>query len=1174
MKLKALEISGFKSFADHTMINFHEGITCVVGPNGCGKSNISDALRWVLGEQSVRIMRGHKMPDIIFSGTNQRKALPFAEVSITFNEVNFALPIDYEEVTITRRLKKDGESEYFINRQSVRLKDLQQLFLDSGIGKNNFFEQGKIDQIIYLTPLERRSLFEEVAGINRFLQRKKESLKKLEEVVINRERLKDIISEVEKQIVKLTTQATAATLYKKQKNQLDTLEKNYLITRYCNVKKRYEEIFLKKEAYQVMQKNLEVEISKNEKIAAEVQAELKKLSLKSAQIRENYLIKQGEKELHLHMQKEQEKKQQFSLQKEGQIALETKELKEKLIKLNSEKALIDLEKALRELRKGQEELLSQEKIFQVQEQDLNEKKLKQKQIYQQKIDFLTKENDSDSQLKNYILRLENSQEKKNHLVDRQENLQLLLKEKEQELSVKEQTFQQITANLMQLKKEQLELETEINETSLAFRKVQQLDNEQTDLLKEVTLREKILLDLKKQGEGFSTGTLKLLKLANDPLSTFYQKIKTIYDFIKTPAKDKILISSVLKNYDQALVVESLSTLEALLTYTQEEAINDFSILCLELVEQREEAENQKIVNQIQDLFLTKYFLNNLSTKTTFENFLKEKSSKGKNFWIESEQFLIDPKGVIYKPVLQDRSIFAREDELKQLQITRDKLEENQQLLKKEVAVKKTAQNLAIEKREKLNQVFRQKEMKGVEANFFVQKVISEKLKLTGEFKQLKQEIYILEQNLLSLLEKIEKISLENKILKKDKEQIFKSEEHLEKTIQTLQNHFEQTKTDYKKSQEKLRDQEKLHQNVTQHFHHLTWQIQEVTRSLERLENTSNEQKILKTSVSEQLKKALADSQALKVNLDQLAEENSQLEKQLTEINQQFKQLNAGNESQKLLLKEGIEKGYQLESQLSYCQNQLEDLAKILFNQYALNQEKIIPVALGQSLEKIEKHIKELKQTLENATEINLSSIEELAQTKERGEFLQEQLQDVEESEKMLLELMDELEQKSQEIFLNTFNQIKINFKKNFQVLFQGGDADLELTNSKAILEAGIEIIAKPPGKQMRNLNLLSGGEKCLTTMALLFAFFSVKTAPFCVLDEIDAPLDEVNVERLIQMVKQFTQDCQFIIITHNKTTMTLAERLYGISMEEKGVSKIISLELNTNFKQPFLSQVK
>ncbi len=1015
MRLKKLKIVGFKSFADRVVIDFDADIIGVVGPNGCGKSNIVDAFRWVMGEQSAKSMRGSSMHDVLFAGTQKRHALNMAEVSVTLSDVGESLATPYDEVVVTRRLYRDGESGYLINRQPVRLRDVQHLFLGSGIGKNAFsiFEQGKIDRIINLPPTSRRAIFDEAAGIGRFLERKKETVRKLSQVEENYNRLRDVHGEVEKQARQLKRQAAQAKHFQENKAELEALEKAILITRLKKINHKGEGFVAELEA---LEKQLKDECSKlallEEKMSL-FRQELKEQEAKATTDKEQlYKVQSSAKIQAAEYARQQERLEELK-KREKELLQQISEVSErragymKEIELkqgHSKGELEQLQAAFKELQK-------------------------QYQVSWQK------ESELRQQAERLTFQIEAS---KKEQARKLEAVNRLEKESGEKKNVVETLSVQIDALQAELKKSAGKLKTTREQEQEMHKQLQELTHSITKLAaKEQALQEDV--------DGFPKSAQSLLLAARDAKSPIYNMVSEL---------------------SRCLFVESQADLQAVLAFAKAEKLHNFPI-----------------------------------------------AVRGKK-----EEFR-----VISVPGEEQATPFRRAEELKELaaslkqkRVERGVLEGKWQAL---VQVCKTfeSEHKAIEeKRRKL-------EMTLVQENFAYRRALSDL-----EKEQKKEVTLVGEAELTQVQENLAAVQAQSIELKEQvatSEGLYHDAQHVAHAIQVLEAKEQESGT-----------QEK--------------------RASDELEKVRASCKLCETA----LLSRKDHSEVMTEKLDRLHARSDESERDLAVLRQQHEEV----ETHYLAARDEVQsiekKKHGLDVTLAEDKTLKSELVHELAERHEMTlQEGLESEILLDNLGESEKRVRHLRTQVEQGGMVNLTAIDEYQVQQERFESLDVQLKDLEETKQELEKIIVQLDGESRKLFKSTFAVVRENFKKNFAILFKGGEADLRFTESRDVLEAGVEIIAKPPGKQMRSISLLSGGEKCLTALALLFSIFEVKPAPFCILDEVDAPLDDSNIGRFTEMLKQYVQQTQFIVVTHNKKTMSVADILIGVSMEEKGVSKLISL---------------
>jgi chromosome segregation protein len=1178
MRLKKIEIFGFKSFAEKVVLDFNFGITGIVGPNGCGKSNISDAFRWVLGEQSAKSMRGAKMPDVIFAGTTGRKPLNFAEVTLTFSDIAGQLPTEYEEIAITRRLhrSKNGEtaeSDYFINRRQVRLKEIHDLFLDSGIGKNAFsiFEQGKIDQIIQFTPLERRYIFEEAAGILRFLSRKREALRKLEQTEFNIARVKDIHSEVEKQIAILQIQAEKAELYKENKKKLEQLELSLLFFKW---------------------NNFETKLSDLEQTA---NLSLSKLHEKNREMNGLVQNHREKKEAFSTKEKELLAKKEFLLKLESQneiLANEQRSNQERILELAArekrieESILANINKRLERERQSSQYLEQKKSIeAQLRDQETLLHKLRQKSAefdeqvsrlrsdyqknHQKQLKAIQDESTVRSDLKQQEGRLERTKERIRQLKIGQQQIVKQIEEHKKIINEKQSELQCVLEKIEKEKTSLLSLDGQIKQINDQILQTQKEQKEIHHLLTENRARHKILLRLREELEGFSSGTKQLLLESNNPKSPLFKKLRGLYEYL-TPEKGfEMSLSLVMKPYAQTLVVQTEADLRFVIDYAKKNSLKDFSLISLERVEKGLKGRGKKKEKKIPQLnsvcsqnSLSEHFLSHIALAD--EIFSPDKS---RGFEICSQNgFFIDSFDVIFYSQQGENNIFLREAEIKGIEEKLSEKESDKTRIDHLLSTLQQQQKQLLQNRQELDKAIRKEEMRLVEINFVIQRGKSDLERTEHQQTQLGKEVETTE-NLLSQL------AASIQIFSEKLSAASEAANEIQKIASTLQSSIEQWTDSLKSNQKELREAEEEHQKYSKENQRLAHSLHLI--EVQDKESLHEEKRLLQecsqgnelaaslkeknSAIEERLSKAglLLDKETKIKN--SLEEELKSLQTVLEQSDQQTReQRHLLNQLEKEVNSQSIQRS-QLESSKLGIESQLQER----FDK-TIEQVQKLELKLEKSIEQTEKQLRAVRQEIDSSDDINMASVEELDKHQVRYSFLNEQVTDLSQSKQELVKIIAELDKTSRKAFKDTFQAVRANFQKNFSILFEGGEADLQLTEAEDVLEAGIEIIAKPPGKQMRSITLLSGGEKCLTAIALLFAIFEVRPSPFCILDEVDAPLDESNVGRFANIVKQFVDRCQFIIITHNKRTMSIADVLFGISMEEKGISKVLSLEFAKN----------
>lgn len=1183
MNFKTLEIFGFKSFAEKIKLSFSPGITAIVGPNGCGKSNIAEAIRWVLGEQSAKSLRGSKMPDVIFSGTSNtttrkgRAPLPYCEVSITFTDVAGELPLPYEELCVTRRLHRSGESEYFINRQSVRLKDIHSLFLGSGLGKNalSVFEQGKIDQVIHYTPQERRLIFEEVAGISRLVQKRAEALRKLEQLDINLERVGDIVNEIARQIAVSEKQAAAAHVYKEAKQRCELLEKGRLVTKWQQIEQRRGETAQKEELQE------EQLLAQNEQVKATQQAIFEKrqelprweMALQASneavfkastakQLCQQQLLTAKEllDELSNKQKKWQQELQHCALQRiqaqqEEEQLLERQELLDSQA-LSAQQALSRCHAAV---EYASEELAAKRQQYQQQQSEL--------------VKLMYEEKAAESEIKQISTKMESWVERLKSLSLRQDKLTRSSTELAAEISAKKIVVSNLIEKVDKKRGLLERLELHINEIDSEAKELGSTRDGLRKLFMEKSARYSVLLQLRAECEGASAGYRTLLSEASKPSSLLYNKVVALAESIQIPKGLENEIALLLRPYTNTLVVADDSVLSHLIDFAKERGLTDFSVISREKLKQHvplaypNEWEAVVLPEDSKDPLLV-HFMSGIVRAVDIATALRYADDCSISSCRDFEEifcgsgFTLNRHRVLFQASLGENSAFLREVELKNLEL--EQAQRQQQLNTLVTRCDElAARRAAIEAEVRQNdQIMRSDEMKLVEENFALQRALNDSEKVHKELEELANEATLAAAQQQQLEMSLEELHKKHSTAK---EKVARSRLTVEEKAAEL----EEKEAIGRREKEQLRAAEELYRRTAaekqqgEHAQQMarlkkeqahTSEIRikgELVQAEEASQGVINKQQGSTASL-EELISALATAEQQRLVSEQLVSEKKNEISRTEELLQQQRRKNKQAEQERHHL--GI-----LAAQLATAQKALEEelLAHFAIDISSACQQGL---SLQVSLAAAEEEIAMLRKHIEEAGNVNLAAIEECQQHKERKMHLTAQVDDLQLGKDELRQIITQLEQESRHLFSDTFTLIRQAFKKNFQILFNGGEADLTLINSEDLLQCGIEISAQPPGKQMRSIQLLSGGEKCLTSMALLFAIFEIKPAPFCILDEIDAPLDDANVQRFADVVKQFIDRSQFIVITHNKRTMAMADVLFGVSMEERGVSKVLSME--------------
>ncbi len=1173
MYFKNLVMQGFKSFADETKLEFEPGLTAIVGPNGCGKSNISDGIRWALGEQRPTALRLSKMEDLIFSGSEARKPLGMAEVSLTVTNEDKKLPIEFAEVTITRRLFQSGESECYINKAPVRLKDIQELFMDTGLGSSTYslIEQGKIELILSTKPEDRRFLFEEAAGISKYKHRREETLRKLEATQENLLRLDDVIGEVKRQSNSLKRQVSKAEGYQKLKDELKNLELNLGVIEFRELKKRKKTSSEETTKLEDSREFLGKRIEEKEKSLRETEEEAKEM--------ERILYETHQKVFKIVSDIERSK-DRIATYREREESTEEEGVRRK-------KEIEDL----KEKRKGLEEEIGrrEEELKSLGariEKETAKAKEKEKSL-ERRNEELEKDIEVLETLKNEVIeilsRTASTRNDLRYLETGQRNVDIreerLLAEKtriEEEAKDVEGKAKEIEKNIQghrgrvsefeEEKKRLLKKEKEDRERLLDL-------GEKIDRLKVQITRKTSRLEFLKEGfEGYYSGVKEIL-LARDRLSGIEG---VIIDLIKTPPEYEKAMEAALGERIQNIVTRDLKAAREAMEYLKARNLGRATFLPLETLKPDRRLNPSPLVKEKGVIGfapglvkcearyrpIIEYLLGDTlvveDLKAAFEI---SRQAKGDIRVVTLEGEIVTPRGEITGGSL--RRLLGKEREKEELTREIKALGENLKKLEEDRA---NLEKKALEKRNRIS---------GIDS----------------DIKKEELEINLKERDLASINSRKERIDKDLSLLGTEAEELDKEGEGLagkRKELETSLENFKEGEIGAQKKIAKLKE--------------------EIGKEEEEIGKTSGEVTALKVSIASLVEKETGFRESLgrmredlndlaksiatrqgevdegrtrkeefgdlvikeEERQKELAKEREEVEKELEDLKKKKEEISNEVSKREEELREVKVLGEKLQGQFNELTFQgreldleIENLSRRIREDYGISLEEIekdYQVPKIEDREEYRKGIAELREKMEAMGPVNLVAVEEYKELEERYNFLTGQKKDLEEAAASLKEAIATINKTTRSLFSKTFEEIRENFNQVFQRLFEGGKADLVLLDERNILESGIEIKARPPGRTLKSISLLSGGEKALTAIALLFGIFMVKPSPFCVLDEIDAALDEANISRFTRVLTEFARKSQFIIVTHNRGSIEASDTMYGVTMEESGVSKLVSVK--------------
>lgn len=1179
MYLKRIEMQGFKSFADKTVLEFKPGITTVIGPNGSGKSNISDAIRWVLGEQSMKSLRGAKSEDIIFAGTQARKSLGFAEVSIVIDNNDNKLPIEYSEVTVTRKIYRSGETGYFINKVPCRLKDILELFMDTGIGKDGYsiIGQGKIDEILSNKSEDRRHIFEEAAGIVKYRTRKQESEKKLEQTKLNLLRINDILAEIEANIEPLKLQSDKAKQFLDLREELKSIEVGLFIYNINTYKEKLEQLVKdediitsqkeaedsKMEALQASREELRqvvdditAQIENMQNIGFESSNKIEKINseigISNERIQNNSANKQRLEAEILEVKnriEELKEEQKQKLEKKTNLTSNKEKFEKELAEKETELAELSKKLSAKELEiEGKKQIVQDnidkkyELAAEINTQDVNYENLeKRKKQLKNEIDSVISELDSTRYGKNEISKgFYDIESKRNIAV---ENLEKSVQAKEQ--------------NMQKLK----QYEEEISKLTYTQRMKQ--------------ARHQFLIETEKEKEGYNK-TVKSLLVACDKDSSLNKGIHGVLaNLISVEKEYETAIEMCLGQSLQNVVTSTEQDAKKMIEYLRSNSLGRASFLPIASVQGKKLDKLTKmdgVIGIASDLVKCKkeyeqIILSLLGRTVVVEDMdtaiALAKKDKYSFRIVTLKGDIISSSGSISGGSVQTKTvnILGRSKEIEDLEKELKKLEK--QIADKTAEKEEYASSIgdSIEQTAKL-----EKELQEIEIVY-----ATEKQKMVA----VEENITRLENRLAKLKEEVtqtEKQKEENRLLKEQKEAEIQA---LTQQIEELNKVIEEFALNNKDNQKYIDD--------------LNFDITNLKISVTSFDESESSIEEMVERISQDIKNNEQSIENKNQNILAITEENTKLEQTITEYNNQIEQIkqevtNSGTKVEELK-QERIAKNEKLvnteneiQSQFSTLESLKEQIIKLdvkktkleqdlqqvvesLWNEYELTPNSTEEYQKPNNVATAQKQVNSLRNKIKDLGSINIDSIEEYKKTKERYDFMSEQRLDLENTASKLRKIIGDMTTTMQNQFKEKFELINKNFNEVFTELFNGGKAELILENEENILECGIDIRVQPPGKKLQNMMLLSGGEKAFTAIALLFAILKINPAPFCILDEIEAALDDVNVYRFAEYLKKFCKQTQFLVITHRKGTMEAGDSVYGVTMEENGISKLLSIKL-------------
>jgi chromosome segregation protein SMC, common bacterial type len=1178
--LKEIQIQGFKSFADRVKLELGQGLSVIVGPNGSGKSNVADAVRWVLGEQSAKSLRGSKMEDVIFAGSTQRRPVGMAEVSLIFDNTTGIFPLDFREVTITRRAYRDGDGQYLINKAPCRLKDIQELFMDTGAGKEGFsiIGQGRVEEILNLKSEERRSLIEEAAGITKFRFKKLEALKRLDATIMNLQRLEDIIGEIEGQMIPLAAQAQVAEQSLALSEKLKQLEIQWVVLDVSEVKRKFTEAVKDSETLQTKLVEARTSLGVKEAQILEEKVNLQKLD-------EEIQRQQGET-----FQVEQTLN---TLRNDRSIRIERfGYFDEQILRLDQE--ILEEENKLKRLRDRIKTLGAKQTVLKHTVEELQRKVTAQEhELNEVRENHLTADID---RLKTDLFQaLAEQSECSNELTGKRQILaaldqQILQVEseqrvKEQERQSLEMTSQTQEEELILMKgqaddadRERLRLKIEWEKLKESQKSKNQALQKHKTLTDQSRARLHALQSLEDSLEGYQRGVREVMLAKKKGRTDCLGLCGTVADLITVNERYELALETALGAGLQNVIAESESSAKSAIAYLKAHQFGRVTFLPLDVIQGNRMSVSQAIerdsgyIGKAVDLIAydprykpaMEFLLGRILVVEDMDaatRIARTSGYKQRIVTLEGDQ--VYPGGSLTGGSIQRKggNLLSRSRELDTLRAAVDQLE--QDFATKELELVEIGQRrheleermddlgLQVRGLQEQQAVLRARRESGLNQILRVtgdlgklesrnQENIGQKYELSLNLKDLTERLQTSEKRAADLREAYNQKEMDAKAITGEidalSEQLTNERIRLAKWEQELtqgEEQLVQEHTALKEGEEAL--EQKLQNRVN--FQKNRQEIEEEQRELS-----------LQLEKHEQVQEALQYTLMLhRQNREGLSGQVLELEQEINALRQKVHML-----EQRLHAAELLAVRWETESQAGINR---------LIEEFSLNWEEATLYQTVEDRSELGRKVQELKQKIEALGPINQAAIEEYPKMRQRQEFMVAQQNDLVEADQTLRQLISELDKTMSERFGESFKAVNSAFQEVFKELFHGGNAELHLVNPDDLLETGVEIIAQPPGKKPQLLSLLSGGERALTAIALLFALLRVKPSPFCILDEIEASLDDANVQRFAQYIHRLAGSTQFIVISHRKGTMESADVLYGIAMEESGVSKLLSVRL-------------
>jgi len=1171
MHLQSLELLGFKSFADKTTFSFHEGVTAVVGPNGCGKSNVLDAVRWALGEQSAKSLRGEEMADVIFNGAETRKPVGLAEVSLTFTDCAEELGIEWHDVRVTRRVYRDGNSEYLLNKTPCRLRDIQSLFADTGIARSAYsmMEQGKIDMILSSRPEDRRAVFEEAAGITKYKTQKREALRKLEATEANLLRIGDIIKEVKRQIGSLQRQAGKARRYQALHMDLRVLETHYsrkqLDALEADLDACQDEVGRLTES----EHTTRAKIGTSENALAEERQGLNKIDVEIADSRAE--VQRLESEIAAHRTRIE-----FNRQRAEELAELTQRARREIAEAEKKR-----KQHAAEIEQTNHSISEIERRLKEQEDELTELVSLAGEIQKNRTERGTRFQELQLMLSKSESRISTFEDELSGTKTRREStgthIEQLAKEVQTSTEAREKLVRQLAVSLKTRQREAVDIEASLRE------KQQQLSEAEQDLAAvERTLAEKrsrldVLRQLNEEGEGLAQGSQAVLKGVDDPEMFRDMIAGSLVAHLDVDPKFIPAIEAALGRNLHAVVLKNADAAFEIIARLKKKKLGQAALLIPQLTQPAQQSERkilpegalawatEKLVAPRSFEPLIKQLLDNVVIFSDLQDALEcKKHEPGLAMATLAGEF-VSAEGIVFGGTSDGRAASLLERKAQIADLAKEEAAFTKQ--RESVCAKRDEAKAALETASRLQREFGEVERK-------IDNLRSEKNALERQVAAADERVAQLERDVQTTRNQLAKEQTKLAAFEAAQKETTLREEELSEKLNELRLAIATERQRHenliaRREPMRARDAELVElvtvrrADIEMYEQKLTAQAQESRESEGLIKNHSAEREKAEANavkIAEQRATRIAaisdretELRTLRNSLGELQDRRSQ--QQVRESQLQMKIDN---------LAEHVSRSYHLDLRAfapDHAAFEKTLSAQMKRSEKVEGEGSATPGSSALVSSDVEKLIQDLTRQLDNMGPVNLDAVHEYDELEERYKFLEEQNNDLTNSRRELLDVIAQINSTTRKLFSETFAQVQTNFREMFTELFGGGRADLSLLDENDPLNCGIEISAKPPGKQLQSISLLSGGERSMVAVALLFAIYMVRPSPFCILDEVDAAMDEGNINRFVRVLDRFVQQSQFIIITHNKRTIAKAGVLYGVTMEERGVSRLVGMKL-------------